>query len=251
MRKTYLFPFLIGMLLFGCSVKEVPPAKEEAVEPLPRFRIACLGDSITEGMGVDDPENLWINVIGREAFIEEMQNVGLSGTTVAVPPSEYLRPYAYVNRYHDIDTRADLIIVFGGTNDYGNDVPLGSPDDIDPCTFFGALNTLAAGFSADYPDAKVLFLTPLQRDDRKLGSPTTTPLNYAGVSMEDYCTAIRSVCEENGFALLDLYHLEGMRLEDPSFDVYFDDGLHPNDTGSTFLAGPILNKIREVLGIES
>ncbi len=111
--------------------------------------------------------------------------------------------------------------------------------------FFGSLLGLGvSSLAMDY----LPIITPLQRDDKKLGAPTTTPYNAAGVSMEDYRRAILSVCEKNGIATIDLYNLEGMRLEDATFPDYFDDGLHPNDAGSTFLAKPILAKVKELLG---
>ena len=247
MKSSRFLTFLLALLLPGCA--GVSGQKENTAPPLPvPCKVACLGDSITEGMGVYDPENLWINVLARDELISSVQNCGISGTTVAVPSEEGYGPWAYVNRYREIEPNADLIIVFGGTNDYGHDVPLGESDDTNPGTFYGALNILAAGLSADYPNARLLFLTPLQRDDRLLGSPTTTPYNYAGVTMEDYCGAIKKVCEKNGIEMLDLYHLEGMRLDDPTFSDFFDDGLHPNDQGSAFLGQAILKKIREMAG---
>ncbi|MDO4852307.1 MAG: SGNH/GDSL hydrolase family protein [Clostridia bacterium] len=248
MKLFRWLPALLGLLLLGCAAQQTGSAQPESAAKPERYRIACLGDSITEGVGVSDPENLWVNVVGREDFIIKAQNVGSSGTTIAVPPDESLRPYAFVHRYHEIDERAALIIVFGGTNDYGNDVPLGTITDTDPMTFYGALNTLVKGLRDDYPNAKLLFLTPLQRDDKKLGAPTTSPYNAAGVSMEDYRQAILSVCEKNGVATIDLYNLEGMRLEDATFAEYFDDGLHPNDAGSLFLAKPILAEVKNLLG---
>lgn len=247
MRTTRFLTLLLALLLPGCAGASA--SEEPAMPKLPvPCRIACLGDSITEGMGVDDPDNLWVNVLARDELALSVQNLGISGTTIAEPPEEDYRPWAYVNRYWEIEPDTDLIIVFGGTNDYGHDVPLGSEDDTDPQTFFGALNSLVAGLFADYPEAQLLFLTPLQRDDEMLGSPTTTPYNYAGVTMEDYCGAIKTVCGKNGIEVLDLYNLDGMRLSDPTFTDYFDDGLHPNDAGSTFLGQAVLQKLYEMAG---
>lgn len=247
MKKTRWITLLLALLLPGCAVVSEEEEPSSPLLPVP-CQISCLGDSITEGMGVYDPYNLWVNVLARDEIVSYIQNLGISGTTVAVPPTEGYDPWAYVNRYQEIDPDTDLIIVFGGTNDYGHDVPLGSIEDDIPETFHGALNILASGLAQDYPDAQILFLTPLQRDDDLLGSPTTTPYNYAGVTMEDYCGAIKAVCEKNGIEVLDLYNLEGIRLTDPTFDEFFDDGLHPNDAGSAFLGRAVLQKVREMAG---
>ena len=247
MKSTRLLSVLLALLLPGCAGALETEAPSAPVLPVP-CKIACLGDSITEGMGVDNPYYLWVNVLARDEIVSEVQNLGISGTTVAVPPTEGYGPWVYVNRYEEIDSDADLIIVFGGTNDYGHDVPLGTASDTDPETFYGALNTLVGGLKENYPDAALLFLTPLQRDDEYLGSPTTTPYNYAGVKMTDYCQAIEDVCEKNGIEVLDLYNLEGMRLTDPTYWEYFGDGLHPNDAGSAFLGQAVLGKVREMAG---
>ncbi len=248
-KQISLLFLCAGLLLTGCMSSTSQEVLPQSTQKPERYRIACLGDSITEGVGVSDPENLWVNILGQEEYVIKAENLGSSGTTIAVPPDTALRPYAYVNRYKKIDERSALIIVFGGTNDYGNDVPLGFPSDTDPSTFYGALNILVTGLSTDYPDAKLLFCTPLQRDDWKLGAPETTPYNAAGATMEDYREAILSVCRQNRIETLDLWNLEGMRLDDPTFEDYFDDGLHPNDAGSTYMASAIIAKVREILGV--
>ena len=246
--KRGMMILLLVALLTGCTggaAQTQAPAETPKPE---RYRIACLGDSITEGVGVENPDNLWVNLLNAEDWVIKAQNVGSSGTTIAIPPNEALRPYAFVHRYTDIDERSALIFVFGGTNDYGNDVPLGTITDTDPMTFYGALNTLVAGLKEKYPNAILLFATPLQRDDARLGAPETTPYNAAGATMEDYRQAILSVCEQNGIATLDLWNLEGMRLADDTFNAYYADGLHPNDEGSAFMAKTIIAKMKELLG---
>ena len=245
--KIKTFALLLACLLLGCTAAAQSQTPTETPKP-ERYRIACLGDSITEGVGVENPENLWVNILNAEDWVIKAQNVGSSGTTIAVPPDEALRPYAFVRRYTDIDERSALIFVFGGTNDYGNDVPLGTPTDTDPMTFYGALNTLVAGLKEKYPNAILLFATPLQRDDTRLGAPETTPYNGAGATMENYRQAILAVCEANGIETLDLWNLEGMRLGDDTFSTYYADGLHPNDEGSAFMAKTIIAKMKELLG---
>ncbi|EOP56123.1 hypothetical protein IKQ_01340 [Bacillus cereus VDM053] len=48
-------------------------------------------------------------------------------------------------RYANMTDDADIITVFGGTNDYGNTVTLGTINSVDTGTFDGALNILCAG----------------------------------------------------------------------------------------------------------
>ena len=49
-------------------------------------------------------------------------------------------------RFTEMDERADAVVVFGGTNDFGHgDAPLGKPSDRDPSTFYGACHYLMNG----------------------------------------------------------------------------------------------------------
>lgn len=261
MKKAVSMILAIFMCLTisGCQQEEMKQTEEtqqpgqtegaEYVEDKPvRYRIACLGDSITEGHEIEDKENLYVNRLDAEDFVLKAQNVGFTGSTIALPPDEVLRNFAFVNRYKSIDKNSALIFVLGGTNDYGENVPLGSIADTDPYTFYGALNSLIECLQADYPDALLLFATPLQRDDELSDGPETSPFNAEGLTLEDYRNAIVAVCEERNIEYIDLYNLEGMRLEDETFSEYYVDGLHPNDAGSTYISKPIIEKMREMLG---
>lgn len=62
-----------------------------------------------------------------------------------------------------MDDDADLIYVFGGTNDFGTDVKLGEFDDSRENTFCGALNILCEGLSQKYSAKTIVFITPLYR----------------------------------------------------------------------------------------
>lgn len=45
--------------------------------------INFLGDSITEGAGVDDPQNIYVARIGRMCGLKVANNYGISGTRIA------------------------------------------------------------------------------------------------------------------------------------------------------------------------
>lgn len=65
---------------------------------------------------------------------------------------------------HDMKKDADVIVVFGGTNDYGHgDAPLGASTDTEPDTFYGAVNYLMENLELEYPNAKKIYVTPMHR----------------------------------------------------------------------------------------
>ena len=221
------------------------------------YVLACLGDSITYGIGASDPDLKYTSVLEEETeFLESVQCVGQSGAMIGLSPTaEMMNHYAFVNRYKQIKKDTDIIFVFGGTNDYGftsgdsHGVPLGKEGDDTAETFYGALEVLIDGLQADYPNAMLLFATPLQRDDEWCKeSPENAPYNLYGNTLSEYRDAILYACEKNGIECLDLYHLDGMQLSDDSFKDHFSDGLHPNDEGHRLIAQAVADRLAEMLG---
>ena len=108
-------------------------------------KINFLGDSITEGAGASAPENKFTMLIERE-YEAICQNYGIGGTRIAkqhTPSDNPIFDNDFCSRVADMDADADIVAVFGGTNDFGHgDAPLGIMSDRTPDTFYGALHTL-------------------------------------------------------------------------------------------------------------
>ena len=64
--------------------------KGDNIMELKGIKMACLGDSITEGVGVTDLSNMYYNRIQRECGIRELYIDGIGGTRIACQknPSE-------------------------------------------------------------------------------------------------------------------------------------------------------------------
>ena len=213
------------------------------------YSVACLGDSITEGVGVDSEKERYTVLMEADEGIGSVQNVGFSGSTIGDTPDEscsYMNRYAFTERYTQIAEGTDLIFVLGGTNDYGTSlgqVPLGEMGDADESTFYGALEVLADGLSAEYPDAQLLFATPLPRYDTDM-----TAENTYGATLEEYRDAVLEECAGRGIETLDLFTLGEVSPEADGHEDYFADGLHPNAAGNALLAETVLEKILEMKG---
>lgn len=124
---------------------------------------------------------------------------------------------------------ADLICVFGGTNDFGHgDAPFGKIGDKTRATFCGALYELSETLLYRYPTAQIVFFTPLHR----LGEQTPAHKPDGDRLLADYVEAIRKNAEYFSFPVLDLWKVSGM--QPAAADVQrrrMPDGLHPNDEG--------------------
>lgn len=207
-------------------------------------KIVFLGDSITEGVGTSGPEARFSALI-EKATGATCINYGIGGTRISKQrkPSENPRwDKDFISRVDEMDLDADIIIVFGGTNDWGHgDASFGCMGDRDPYTFYGALHTLYTMLIERYSRSQIVILTPLHR--RKENDPAAdgTRPNRFGL-LKDYVEAIREVAEYYSLPVLDLYRVSGIQPEIPIIkETYMPDALHPNDEGHKLLAKKIIS----------
>lgn len=94
-------------------------------------------------------------------------------------------------RADEMDDDADIVIVFGGTNDYGHgDAPM---EDFDrtPETFYGAYHYLYSGLIKKYLGKQIVIMTPLHRTDEYKN--TGTMKTWGSGTLKDYVNIIREV----------------------------------------------------------
>lgn len=203
-------------------------------------KINFLGDSITEGAGTSSPDRMFTMLIERE-YGAICQNYGIGGTRIArqKTPTEEKWDRDFISRVPEMDNDADIVVVFGGTNDFGHgDAPLGTMNDRTPYTFYGALHCLYTALVEKYPDVPVVILTPLHRwnEDCPKGDNKPEPVG----TLKEYVNIIREVAEYYSLPVLDLFKESGLQPKIPVIQQkYVPDGLHPNDDGNAILAHKI------------
>ena len=203
-------------------------------------KINFLGDSITEGAGTSSHDKMFTMLIERE-YGAICQNYGIGGTRIArqKTPTEEKWDRDFISRVPEMDNDADIVVVFGGTNDFGHgDAPLGTMSDRTPYTFYGALHCLYTALTEKYLDVPVVILTPLHRlnEDSPKGDNKPEPVG----TLKEYVNIIREVAEYYSFPVLDLYKESGLQPKVPVIQQkYIPDGLHPNDDGNAILAHKI------------
>ncbi len=209
-------------------------------------KVVFLGDSITEGTGATDVEHRYTNVFARlsgcEIFVD-----GIGGTRIArqYVPMDERWDQDFNGRVAGLPNEADIVVVFGGTNDFGHgDAPFGTFSDQTVDTFYGALHVLCKNLIKKYPQSIIVFMTPLHRITEyervnKYGQ-TKQPLI-------DYVNAIRHVCEYYSLPVLDLYKVSGIQ---PSIEIiqqtYMPDGLHPSNAGAEKIARLLYQFLRNL-----
>lgn len=199
-----------------------------------------LGDSITEGHGVSMQAHIFVNRLASMAGLCKAKNYGIGGTRIArqKSPSENPRhDLDFCMRCQQLDTDADLVVVFGGTNDFGHgDAPLGTMQDRTEDTFYGACHVLMRRLIAQFAGKPIVFLTPLHRlgeDDPTAGGRKAVP----AAPLEDYVDALMRCARYYALPVLDLYGQSGIQPNVPEIQQRFcPDGLHPNDAGHALIA---------------
>lgn len=196
------------------------------------LKINFLGDSITERYCASSIDKCFVSLIGARTGAVA-RNYGIGGTSIARQHKlceNDLWNQCFIDRVDKMDEDADLIVVFGGTNDFGHGTPdLGKLGDTDEYTFFGGLRAVAEKLIVRYPTSEIVFMTPLHRlgEDvliNQMGDPRP-PLSA-------YADAVIAVANYYGFPVLDLFRQSGIQPNfEPNKKTYTVDGLHPNDLG--------------------
>ena len=206
------------------------------------------------------PETATINVYGEKPVVKnwEGKTIGivgdsisagsypsmlgtLSGATIdnnAVSGSLLAnKGKTMVSQLSGISDDADLIIIFGGTNDYWHkSVQIGELGSTDSTTFLGALDYYLSYLKTNHPDAEYLFVFPA--DQTFGGDSSDTDFGYG--TLGDFRAAFIEFCTARGVNHLDL----GTSEYDCS--VHSGDGVHPNAAGHQVIAEAIYQYIADI-----
>lgn len=216
-------------------------------------RIAVIGDSICN-------RGWW------QAELQEIANVSFvdyseGGTCIAKKDSSDTTYFA--TRVPSMDSDFDIIIVWGGVNDFGYNfgsqggTPLGTITDSTSDTFYGALNVLCDALAEKYKEAKIAFIlsTPIATlatmQEKNLPFGGQDRPNTKGFYLSQYMEAIREVCEKYSFPVLDLQKNSGFTQN--NLDVMTSnlaetapDGLHPSRKGFHHIINQLANFIENL-----
>lgn len=201
-----------------------------------------VGDSITEGACTSGKGYRYWELLAFRTGAVCLAD-GRSGSCIARQqyPEKHERwngniRHHFVSRVNELDKDVDVVVVFGGVNDFGHgDAPFGTMADRTEDTFYGALHELYTRLIERYPQGRIIVMTPLHYTEeenwiRSDGTKRECLLN-------DYIQAIRQVAEYYALPVLDLYAISGLQPQVPAIrEEFMPDGLHPNDAGQVRIA---------------
>lgn len=193
-------------------------------------KIACLGDSITYGVGgSDDGEGGKINY---GYFLEEILNAKEVTTygEGGMPLGDGYTDGSLINRFENIPKDTDIVIVFGGVNDFfiGKEY-FGDMETKEDNTYCGSVNEMMQEMTVDYPKSDIFFVTTYKNSMEQVEK-------FDG-NLNDYMEVQRNLAEEYNINIIELYATGFMDMNIPEIkNLLGYDSIHPNDAGSMVLA---------------
>lgn len=178
-------------------------------------RLAFIGDSITEGWGLNDWEKERYTTLLAQAFPQyEILNFGSSGATLQ---SQFDMAYTNTLAFEKSiqEQPYDMLFVFLGANDVW---------------YWTSENTFRAEYEqllARYTASRIFLIAPLKMNAG----------HYETHKLEQIRAIIKDIARQNGLAFIDLY--EASRTDWLSFD-----SVHPNAYGQKEIARVIAQALR-------
>lgn len=203
--------------------------------------INFLGDSITAGVGASHYSKCYVELVKSKLNVT-VNNYGINGTRIAKQIVHDDCDLPFYSRVEEMDANADLVFVFGGTNDFDHgDAPLGEIDSRNVETFCGGLNVLVEKLISKYGKEKLCFILPLRRINED-----ATSASRPKEDLTTYISAIKQILEKNAIKYIDTFNFSLPKPLTCKNENCFADGLHPNDKGYEFLSDIVVNYIKGV-----
>ena len=196
--------------------------------------LVAFGDSITAGVSSPNlstsQEQSFINLFANNKGLS-INNLAISGTTITDVADGAEATRSIYSRITTLTYSGDTIVVAGGVNDYTRQKTIGDYNSTDVTTFYGALRGICEHFKTNYPNANIIFITPVNTTRKP--KTETTPLNA-------YRNAIFEIATEYGFNVVD-----GTQINLPSkagayHDYMMTDGVHPTVEGHKLYARSLM-----------
>jgi lysophospholipase L1-like esterase len=118
--------------------------------------------------------------------------------------------------------KSDIYSVFLGTNDWGQGLPIGTFDDYlkntGTGTFYGAYRIIINKILALNPEAKIILITPMQRQDfvYVADSHNNAYGSYKaknGQMLSQFADAVNAIGKHGDYKVVDLYYKSGLNLK--------------------------------------
>jgi len=184
--------------------------------------------------------------------------------------------HTMLKEQNETGKKIDLILIFGGTNDFNAGVKLGSIYDLrkDSCsrdgkrmelfhrsmnldnsTFCGRVNNLLSFLKENFPEARIVMMSPIHRAFAQFGPTNEQPdemwANTQDLFLDQYIKELEQASRAWAVPFFDLNVQCELYPMYPSYDAYVNkadtDRLHPNTKGHEHMAKAVLGYLQTII----
>ncbi|MFT5702427.1 MAG: acyl-CoA thioesterase-1 [Desulforhopalus sp.] len=193
-------------------------------------RLACMGDSLTEGADLVTGHT-WPSLVGN-ALTLNVSNFGIGGDTTQGMLSRF---YPEV-----IQCKPDYVFIMGGTNDLWWDWEVK--------TIMG--NIFSMCFQARYHNITPIIGLPMpvvvESAQKADFSPPLQGYERLVEMLPDLVNTLNTYATDSEIPVVDLHQPFLINDQKADSTLFLDDGLHPNQRGHQLIADNIIKSFREL-----
>lgn len=228
---------------------------KEASNPYAGKTIACIGDSITAGVGVTKDKTDYVTLLARSLEMDYIR-LGASGSTLCTDGHATCN----VGKLTEKNLAgADVVTILMGINDFvqgrNGYYTLGTPESTDTSTIYGAVHMWCQRIDKlrqmeSFRSTEFYFMTPVITSWNNSVSSVRdwdqSKCNIYGYTLRDLCNAVIEVCARYDIPVIDLNLISGLYYnskEDNNITEFGGDGAHPGTVGHEMMAAAIRNAL--------
>lgn len=206
-------------------------------------KILFFGDSITAA------SNSYADMVGVKGGCTVIKK-GLANSPIATSPNQLAPSFyeRYQTEVNNNEQTPDVIVIYGGVNDYAQGSPIGALGDLVGTTVYGAIKIIVYNIQSKFRNARIVFLTPL------LSLWGTTYYDYTSNgygNLRDYRAAIKEAAAYYACYTLDIHLLANMNpyngYTQAAHYLGGTDGVHPNASGHDRIATVVTSFLNTII----
>lgn len=214
-------------------------------------KVLVMGDSISADYYGNYPK--WVSMLINERFFP-------AGTlNNSVHATGFVARYSqnageeddFITRIQAVENKDsfDLVVIFGGINDYIQGIPMGTAEEAYTEAFIPAVDYFFDYVVNQFPQARIVVLSPLRTYNiypNTSGHYQTEYTDYIRQAAKKYCLPVLNLTEESGFyPFVDTFKNMWTLVPEGYAEA---DGVHPNESyQKKFLAPRIRNFLEQLL----